>query len=602
MADNKLAKKEDNQNAMSQMKQFTQGLSSGQKAGIVGVLALVVGLIVYILISVSSTNMKTLYKGLNDKDAAAVVEYLTENNIDYEISPSGEIIKVDADKVNEARMSLATKGIPSESGVGYEIFDKTNLGMSEFVQKVNYRRALEGELQRTINSFDEVDNSSVHIVIPENALFTEDQEPPTASVTLHLINNGRLPQSSIIGIQNLVANSVEGMDVENVKVTDQRGRLISEEPLDKNSTAGITEAQLNQKKNVESYLENKVEDLMAGALGAGNTKIKVNAELDFTRIEKTNTNFDPESQVARSEQVINNQSQTTDSLSFPYVNMAKNEGNTLTNYEISKSIEHIIQEVGAIKKLSVSAIVNGTTKVTEKDGKKVVTYTPRSQEEMDNFKDIIRNAVGYDPSRNDQISVINVPFENNITTDDFNMNEPVKWYDNPVNKKIILLVVGFLLIAILMYMFIRSSFVKEKMKLALSLPTDASLNESLVSSKTGLDEIDLDDEMMFMPSDVPDQMLLNGEKQAKLSGRNLKLELEEAMNSLGLDRGQNVSLDTKSQSDVDFDTYGSLSEEKLMKLEIKKKIEQFMLNHPEEAVKLIRIYAASNTESSMQLD
>ncbi|TNE35977.1 hypothetical protein EP342_00950 [bacterium] len=153
-----------------------------------------------------------------------------------------------------------------------------------------------------------------------------------------------------------------------------------------------------------------------------------------------------------------------------------------------------------------------------------------------------------------------------------------------------------------MYMFIRSSFIKEKMKVALSLPTDASLSESLMGKKEGLDEIDLDDEMMFMPSDVPDQMLLNGEKQAKLSGRNLKLELEEAMNSMSTDRGQNVSLDVKSRGDMDLDSFETLSEDRLMKLEIKKKIEQFIMNHPEEAVKLIRTYAASNSESSMLLD
>jgi hypothetical protein len=153
-----------------------------------------------------------------------------------------------------------------------------------------------------------------------------------------------------------------------------------------------------------------------------------------------------------------------------------------------------------------------------------------------------------------------------------------------------------------MYLLIRSPFVKEKMKVALSLPTDASLSESLANGRQSLDELDLDDEMMFMPSDVPDQMLLNGEKQAKLEGRNLKLELEEAMNSMGTDRGQNISLDTRSQGEMVLDDFETLSEERLMKLEIKKKIEQFMINHPEEAVKLIRTYAASNSDSSLHLE
>jgi len=601
MADNQLEKKKNN-NALGQFQQFSSGLNTGQKAGIFGAIALVLIVIVMIISSASSGNMKTLYKGLNDTDAAGVIEYLTENNIDYEISSTGDIIKVEADKVNEARMALATKGIPSEGGVGYEIFDETNLGMSEFVQKINYRRALEGELSRTINSFDEVEKSRVHIVIPETALFTKDQKPPTASVTVHLNNNRRLPQNSVIGIQSLVANSIEGMEPDHVKVTDHRGRLLSEDIVDVNSAAGVTEAQHNQQKSVESYLQAKVEDLMAGALGEGNAKVKVNAELDFTRIEKTLTSFDPESQVARSEQTINNESQTTDSLSFPYVNMAKNEGNSLTNYEISNSVEHIIQEVGAIKKLSIAAMINGTTELVDNNGVKEVKYSPRSDEDMQKFEEIVRNAVGYDPTRNDQISVINVPFEHTLTLDQFDLNEPVEWYDDPNNKKIILILVGLLLVGILMYLLIRSPFVKEKMKVALSLPTDASLSESLANGRQSLDELDLDDEMMFMPSDVPDQMLLNGEKQAKLEGRNLKLELEEAMNSMGTDRGQNISLDTRSQGEMVLDDFETLSEERLMKLEIKKKIEQFMINHPEEAVKLIRTYAASNSDSSLHLE
>lgn len=600
MADNQIEKSKNN-NAMSQFQQFSSGLTVGQKAGIVGALAFVLVIIVLIISSATSANMKTLYKGLSDKDAAGVIEYLTENNIDYELSPSGDIIKVDSEKVNEARMALATKGIPGEGGVGYEIFDETNLGMSEFVQKVNFRRALEGELSRTINSFDEVDKSRVHIVIPETALFMKDQKPPTASVTVYLNNNKRLAQSSVVGIQSLVANSIEGMGTEHVKITDQKGRLLTQDEVDMNSAAGITESQYNQQKSVETYLQSKVEDLMSGALGYGNTKVKVNVELDFTRIEKTNTEFDPESQVARSEQSVNNSSQTTDSLSFPYVNMNKSEGNVLTNYEISSSVEHIVQEVGAIKKLSVAAMINGTTELIENNGAKEVKYTPRSEEEMDKFEEIVRNAVGYDPSRNDQISVINVPFESTLTLDQYDLNEPVEWFDDPANKKIIIILVGFILVAVFMLMLVRSSFIKEKMKVALSLPTDASLSEKMLKDGR-MDELDLDDEMMFMPSDVPDQMLLNGEKQAKLEGRNLKLELEEAMNSLGSDRGQYVSLDSKSRGDMVLDDFESLSEERLMKMEIKKKIEQFMTNHPEEAVKLIRTYAASGSESSMLLE
>lgn len=591
-----------NNDAVSQIKNFTTGLSTPQMAGIVGAVLVVVFGIVMLVSSAYAPSMKTLYKGLPDSEASKVVDYLVENDIDYELSPSGNILKVDASKANEVRMDLASQGIPGEGGVGYEIFDETNLGMSEFVQKVNYRRALEGELSRTINSFDEVQKSRVHIVIPETALFAEDQKSPTASVTVHLNGRNRLGQNGVVGIQNLVANSIEGMETENVKITDQTGRLLTRDQVNANSAAGVTESQYNQKKKVESYLQSKVEELMASALGYGNAKVKVNAELDFTQIEQTNTQYDPESQVARSEQVISNESQTTDSLSFPYVNMAKDEGNSLTNYEISNSVEHIVKEVGTIKKLTVAAMVNGTTELIDNNGTKEVQYKPRTDQEMEQFEEIVRNAVGYDPTRNDQISVINVPFEHTLTLDQFDLNEPVEWYDNPNNKKIILLLIGFLLVAILMFMLVKSPFVREKMKVALSLPTDDSLAESFSGGKGGLEELDVDDDMMFMPSDVPDQMLLNGEKQAKLEGRNLKLELEEAMNSIGTDRGGQISLDARSSEDLVVDEFENLSEERLMKLEIKKKIEQFMSNHPDEAVKLVRAFAANNSETTLLSD
>ena len=163
--------------------------------------------------------------------------------------------------------------------------------------------------------------------------------------------------------------------------------------------------------------------------------------------------------------------------------MAKDEGNTLTNYEISNSVEHIVKEVGTIKKLTVAAMVNGTTEIIDNNGQKEVQYKPRTDQEMEQFEEIVRNAVGYDPTRNDQISVINVPFEHTLTLDQYDLNEPVEWYDNPNNKKFILLLFGFLLVAILMYMLVRSPFIREKMKVALSLPTDENLAESLTGGK-----------------------------------------------------------------------------------------------------------------------
>ncbi|MFW5702293.1 MAG: flagellar basal-body MS-ring/collar protein FliF, partial [Bacteroidota bacterium] len=353
---------------INQAKEFANRLSRIQKiiiAAVLGAVIIAIGAILWSSSAGEDEKMAVLYSQLEQADAAKIVERLKEQGIEYELKDNGQTILVNKETVYDTRIQMASEGLPQEGAAGYEIFDKTNLGMSEFVQRLNYRRALEGELSRTINSLDEVRKSRVHIVIPEKELFEKDQEEPTASVTLHLKTGRSISKLSIEGIQNLVASSIEGMQPGQVTVVNSRGKVLSEAPLDASTVAGKTAIQHEQQKNFENYLSNKVQTLLDGVLGVGNSEVRISSKLDFTQVERTITDYDPDRQVVRSEQVIREESQSTDSLSYPAVNMAKNQQNVITNYEIKKSEEKIVQEVGALKRLSVAVMINGTYQVVE---------------------------------------------------------------------------------------------------------------------------------------------------------------------------------------------------------------------------------------------
>ncbi|MCX8050347.1 MAG: flagellar basal-body MS-ring/collar protein FliF [Chlorobi bacterium] len=397
--------------AFDQAKQFWKQLRMPQKAAIIGAVAVAIGIVVAVVVASSSQPMQVLFSDLDPKDAAAIVEKLKEQNIPYELADGGTTIRVPQPQVYDLRLAMAREGLPAGSTVGYEIFDRTNLGMSDFVQKLNHKRALEGELQKTIASFDEVQKVRVMIVLPEKALFEKDQKKPTASVLLHLKSGRSLSKLNIEGIQNLVASSVEGLSPADVTVVDQHGQILSQAPRETSTLAGLTATQYEQQQKVESYLTSRVQSLLDGVLGPGNSVVRVSAELDFTQREQTRENYDPDGQVVRSEERIAEARRSQDSLDYPAVNSESNATKVRTNYEISRTIERIVGGVGTIKRISASVLVNGITKVVEQDGKKVVQYTPRSQEELQKLTQIVRNAIGYDPERNDQVSVVNLPFD-----------------------------------------------------------------------------------------------------------------------------------------------------------------------------------------------
>ncbi|MCX6147424.1 MAG: flagellar basal-body MS-ring/collar protein FliF, partial [Candidatus Kapabacteria bacterium] len=261
---------------VEQIKNFTNRLTRAQKIAVSTVLGIVVIGIISVFLIQGEKKKEVLFSNLEATDAAKIVEKLKEKKIDYELKDNGQTILVDKGVVFDTRLDMVNQGLPESSDVGYELFDKTNLGMSEFVQKLNFRRALEGELARTINSMDEIKKARVHLVIPEKALFSKDQKKPTASVNLHLKSGKSVSKISIDGIQNLVASSIEGMQIGDVKVMDQKGKVLSDAPLDENSVAGLTDAQHEQQRKTEQYLAQKAQSILDGVLGTGNAEVRVN--------------------------------------------------------------------------------------------------------------------------------------------------------------------------------------------------------------------------------------------------------------------------------------------------------------------------------------
>jgi flagellar M-ring protein FliF len=381
-------------------------LNPKQKFLLGGGILLTLVLLATLLFILNEPNYTTLYSGLSQEDASKVVDYLNAQKVLFKIEDNGQTIKVTKEKVYELRLALAGKGIPSSGVIGYEIFDKTTMGMSEFMQKLNYKRALEGELARTIQQQDGVATARVHIVIPQKTIFKEEEKMPSASVVLKLKSNSLPSKENIEAMVNLLCGSVEGLQPAKVSIIDTKGRILNND----NESGPLAYASARQyeiKRSVENYLAQKAQSILDNVLGYGNSMVQINADLNFDQVEKTMEQYDPESQVAISEQTIktNNQGKVRNDTS------AQSNENSLTNYEISKTIQKVISESGNVKRLSVAAVINDIPKEIKKGDKTEIVFDQRPVTQMKKLEDIVRNAVGLDSTRNDQFSIVNIPFE-----------------------------------------------------------------------------------------------------------------------------------------------------------------------------------------------
>ncbi|MFZ5980710.1 MAG: flagellar basal-body MS-ring/collar protein FliF [Candidatus Zixiibacteriota bacterium] len=416
-------------------------------------LGMTAGTIVGIFIVVGWLNEITysrLYSELDESEAGEVITYLNDNKIPYRLGSNGTSIEVPSDDVYRVRISLAAQGLPRAANMGYSIFDQNNLGMTDFLQNLNFRRALEGELTRTIMQLNEVQAARVHIVMPKQRLFKEDQKDATASVLLKLNGNSSLSKQQINGITHLVAASVEGLDPANISIIDYNGNLLSS-GTKPDAVAGLSSTQLEVRKEVEDYLQDKAQTMLDGVLGSDKAIVRVTADLNFQQIERTSESYDPNAPSVRSEE------RTKTSASSTQKNEETNESgeennseSTITNYELNKTIEHIINEVGSIDRLSVAVMVDGVyNEVTNDAGETEMIYQPRSQEELDRLAAIVKNAVGFNQQRNDQIEMVNISFDRkNLEYDQETLDSMYMWefYMDIAKKFGYVLMIVFLLL------------------------------------------------------------------------------------------------------------------------------------------------------------
>jgi flagellar M-ring protein FliF len=372
-----------------------------------------------------------LYSHMSAEDAGEVVGRLQEKKIPYQLTHNGGTIQIPRGRIYEVRLEMAAQGLPRGNSVGFEVFDNTKLGMTEFVQNINYQRALQGELSRTINGLDEVESSRVHIVMSPRSLFIEQEEPATASVILKL-NHGRyLSNAQIQGVVHLVSSSVPRLVPEQVTIVDQNGKLLAGREDQLSSTKlSIDHLEFQQRK--ERLLEKRVLTMLEQVVGKGSAIVRVACTLDFVQQEMTEEKYFPENQVVRSEQLSQEQSSKSQSGPMGVPGMASNitpgaseaktsggpasfnrQDNT-RNYEIGKMVSRQVMPVGKLENLSVAVIVDGKheTVTTGKGDKQIeeTKYVPRSAEEMQQLEKIVKRAVNFDEARGDKVEIENIAF------------------------------------------------------------------------------------------------------------------------------------------------------------------------------------------------
>jgi len=425
-----------------QLKVLSDSMSTGKKIGLFILVA--VTMIGFILLTTwaARPEYQILFSDLSLEDSAAIYEKLKERKIPYQIAANGKSILVPQEQVYELRLELASQGLTQGSSVGFELFDNTRLGMTEFMQNVNYQRALQGELSRTINRFDEVESSRVHLVMANKSIFTDQDEPATASVILKLKSGRTLNLNQVQEIMNLVSSSISGLNPENVTIVDSYGKLLTRgEKGTKEGT--LSTDQLVFQETLEKKLEERVKTMLENALGTGKAIVRLSAAINFNQREHTEERYLTDNRVVRSEKVHDQTSSTIKSapsgvpgavpnMTSRGAQMTTKSGGTthqtadrLVNYEIGKVVSRVVAPTGQVERISVAVMIDGHYRQVEsKDGTSDFIYIPRTDEEMAKLENIIKSAVNYNEARGDTIEVANIPFKTTKPVDAAPQPEP----------------------------------------------------------------------------------------------------------------------------------------------------------------------------------
>lgn len=410
-----------------------------------------IAIVVALLLWAKSPDYRVLYSNINDRDGGAIVTQLTQMNIPYRFAENGAALLIPADKVHETRLRLAQLGLPKGGAVGFELLDQEKFGISQFSEQINYQRALEGELSRTIESLGPVQNARVHLALPKPSLFVREQKSPSASVTLTLQAGRALDDGQINAIVYMVSSSVAGLPPGNVTVVDQSGRLLTQSD---GTGRDLNAAQLKYAGEMENRYQRRIEAILAPMVGNGNVRAQVTAQIDFATREQTDEEYQPNQQPNKAA-VRSRQLSQSDQIGGPLVggvpgalsnqpsapaaapietakpaagtnadatkpnatatrSAASGPQNTrsdeTTNYEVDRTIRHTQQKAGTVQRLSVAVVVN--YRGTDKEGKPL----PMSKEQLAQIESLVRESMGFSSSRGDTLNVVNTPFTDNEIT------------------------------------------------------------------------------------------------------------------------------------------------------------------------------------------
>jgi flagellar M-ring protein FliF len=379
------------------------------------------GMLALMMLRGGTQPMALLYGDLDLRDSAQVVEQLSRRHIAYRIAGNGSQILVAADQVPDARLALAKEGLPSGGSVGYEIFDRGDgLAATEFQQKINETRALEGEIGRTIRAIHGVRGVRVHLVLPRREPFARERQDAQASVMLTMAGVGRLDREGVQAILNLVAAAVPGLRTQNIAIVDSRGDLLARagQAIEQATAALSTE---EVRRATELRLARAVEEMLERSLGAGRVRAEAAVRMSFEKLNQTEERYDPDGQVTRSTQSVSNTSKNTEAAgavtvqnSLPNADAGREGAGSqesrqeeTTNYEISRTVRTLIRDQPQIDRISLAVMIDGTNSVGA-DGKPV--WQARAGDELDRITGLVKSAIGYDEKRGDHVEVASLRF------------------------------------------------------------------------------------------------------------------------------------------------------------------------------------------------
>lgn len=411
------------------------------RAPLIFAVALLVAVVAGLILWSRAPDYKVLYSNVSDQDGGAIVAALQQANVPYKFSDAGGAILIPADQVHEMRLRLASQGLPKSGSVGFELMDNQKFGISQFAEQINYQRALEGELQRTIESISTVKSARVHLAIPKPTVFVRDREAPSASVMVNLYPGRILDEGQVVAITHMVASAVPDLPVRNVTIIDQDGNLLTQAGV---SGSGLDATQLKYVQQIERNTQQRIDAILGPMFGSGNSHSSVSADIDFSRHESTSERYapnnDPQQAAIRSQQTSTatemSQSgasgvpgalsnQPPQPASAPIVASANGASgvtttpisdhkDSTTNYELSKTVTHTEGAVGGIKRLSVAVVVNYMRVV---DAKGHATMQPVPPEKIAQVNQLVKEAMGYDQARGDTVNVVSSAFTQIVDPD-----------------------------------------------------------------------------------------------------------------------------------------------------------------------------------------